>query len=100
MAEQLVADGLTLLAEYGIEARGVFQVSASETADLASNGVAALKAHILDLAEQEPKRAADASSFRMTLDRAFSVKGAGCVVTGTVISGNVCVGDSLFSSGQ
>ena len=100
MAEQLVADGLTLLAEYGIEASGFFQVSASETADLASNGVAALKAHILDLAEQESKRAEDASSFRMTLDRAFSVKGAGCVVTGTVISGNVCVGDSLFSSGQ
>lgn len=33
--------------------------------------------------------------FRMDIDRVFSVKGFGCVVTGTIKSGNVCIGDSL-----
>lgn len=97
-AKQLTAEGLALLAEYHIEASGIFEVSA--TVDAVSSGVATLKAHILALGEQESMRATDASSFRMTLDRAFSVKGAGCVVTGTVISGNVCVGEHLYSSGQ
>lgn len=33
--------------------------------------------------------------FRMDIDRVFSVKGFGCVVTGTVKSGNISVGDTL-----
>lgn len=33
--------------------------------------------------------------FRMDIDRVFSVKGFGCVVTGTVKSGKISVGDTL-----
>ena len=33
--------------------------------------------------------------FRLAIDRAFHVKGAGLVVTGTALSGSIKVGDSL-----
>ena len=36
--------------------------------------------------------------FRYAIDRVFSVKGAGVVVTGTAVSGTVNVGDSLYLS--
>ena len=36
--------------------------------------------------------------FRYAIDRVFSVKGAGVVVTGTAVSGTVKVGDSLYLS--
>lgn len=36
--------------------------------------------------------------FRYAIDRVFSVKGAGVVVTGTAVSGTVHVGDSLYLS--
>jgi selenocysteine-specific elongation factor len=39
--------------------------------------------------------AIDAGLFRMAVDRAFTVAGHGTVVTGTVVSGSVAVGDEL-----
>jgi selenocysteine-specific elongation factor len=38
--------------------------------------------------------------FRLAIDRAFSVAGAGIVVTGTALSGQVAVGDSLLLGPQ
>jgi selenocysteine-specific elongation factor len=38
-------------------------------------------------------------SFRLAIDRAFTVKGAGLVVTGTALSGEVNVGDTLWLTG-
>ena len=40
--------------------------------------------------------AADERPFRLAIDRAFNVRGAGLVVTGTARSGNISVDDSLF----
>ena len=40
--------------------------------------------------------AADERPFRLAIDRAFNVRGAGLVVTGTARSGNIGVDDSLF----
>src|SRR5262249_4041138 len=37
---------------------------------------------------------------RLSVDRAFSVKGAGTVVTGTLVEGRVRVGDPLFVVGE
>jgi selenocysteine-specific elongation factor len=37
--------------------------------------------------------------FRLAIDRAFTVKGAGLVVTGTALSGEVNVGDTLWLTG-
>lgn len=42
----------------------------------------------IDLEEKE-------KYFRMDIDRVFSVKGFGCVVTGTVKSGKISIGDTL-----
>lgn len=42
----------------------------------------------IDLEERE-------RDFRMDIDRVFSVKGFGCVVTGTVKSGKISIGDTL-----
>ncbi|GIU27470.1 selenocysteine-specific translation elongation factor [Shewanella schlegeliana] len=66
-------------------------------------GVSELSLAIKQLAETQTKTLSHSSlesSFRMAIDRAFSVKGAGLVVTGTVISGQVAQGQSLYLSGQ
>ena len=44
-------------------------------------------------------RSARSSSGFAALDRAFTVKGAGLVVTGTALSGEVRVGDTLWLTG-
>ncbi|ABV85771.1 selenocysteine-specific translation elongation factor [Shewanella pealeana] len=66
-------------------------------------GIDALKLAITELAESQItalSETGEQASFRMAIDRAFSVKGAGLVVTGTVISGQVSQGQSLYLSGQ
>ncbi|GAB1152614.1 MAG: selenocysteine-specific translation elongation factor [Shewanella algae] len=99
--DEVAAESEALLCEFALKASGVFSVSASN-----GQGIDSLREHILALASSELQLekagvAADAQqAFRMTLDRAFSVKGAGWVVTGTVISGSANVGDNLYSSGQ
>ncbi|MCX2959252.1 MAG: selenocysteinyl-tRNA-specific translation elongation factor SelB, partial [Serratia symbiotica] len=37
--------------------------------------------------------------FRLAVDRAFSIKGAGLVVTGTALGGRVTVGETLWLTG-
>lgn len=37
--------------------------------------------------------------FRLAIDRVFNVKGAGLVVTGTALSGQVSIGDTLWLTG-
>ncbi len=57
-------------------------------------GIEALKNAITSLAESAPPRD-DPGFFRLAIDRAFTVAGHGTVVTGTVASGSVSVGDEL-----
>lgn len=59
------------------------------------SGVDALKDHLLRQARQQARRAA-AGGFRLSIDRAFSARGAGLVVTGTASAGSVRAGDSLL----
>lgn len=66
------------------------------TAATQGHGIEPLAEHLRQLAERshpQDKR------FRLAIDRAFSVKGAGLVVTGTALSGEVSVGDSLWLTG-
>jgi selenocysteine-specific elongation factor len=58
------------------------------------DGVADLKSHLLECAEQTATRAST-GYFRLSIDRAFTAKGAGLVVTGTASSGVVSIGESL-----
>ena len=57
-------------------------------------GIAELKAALTKLCESVGTRQA-AERFRLPIDRAFVVQGYGTVVTGSVVSGSVRVGDEL-----
>ena len=58
------------------------------TSSTTGEGIAELRAAIADAARDVPARAAD-DLFRMPVDRAFTIKGTGTVVTGTVWSGRL-----------
>ncbi|MBV4458547.1 selenocysteine-specific translation elongation factor [Pseudomonas sp. COR58] len=64
-------------------------------------GVEALREQLLQAQGEVQARSLE-GGFRLPVDRAFSVAGAGIVVTGTALSGTVAVGDRLVlgSSGK
>jgi selenocysteine-specific elongation factor len=57
-------------------------------------GVAALKAHLHAAAAAWRMKRAD-GLFRLAVDRVFTLAGQGTIVTGTVVSGSVSVGDTM-----
>lgn len=67
----------------------ILKVSA-ETGD----GVNQLKTTLLDLCKKVPDKQ-DRGIFRLHVDRVFSMKGYGTVVTGTVNSGSLKIGDTV-----
>ena len=67
----------------------VFAVSS-----LSGKGIGELHAYLLHAAANRAARTTD-GHFRMAIDRCFTLSGIGTVVTGTVHSGQVCVGDSV-----
>ncbi|MEP0202969.1 MAG: selenocysteine-specific translation elongation factor [Halioglobus sp.] len=58
------------------------------------SGIDALKSELLARADKVEAHSAT-GCFRLSIDRAFSAKGAGLIVTGTVAAGRISVGDSL-----
>jgi selenocysteine-specific elongation factor len=98
-AEQVAAvraDVAALLAATSLADAPAFAVSA-----LDGTGIAALAAHLERALTACPQRPDD-GHFRLSIDRSFTVAGAGMVVTGTVAAGRVAVGDrlSLLPSGK
>jgi selenocysteine-specific elongation factor len=83
--------------------RGTFLQDAPlfETSPQGSAGYQALNDHLHEIAAAE-QTLIDESSFRLAVDRAFTVKGAGVVVTGTVHCGAVAVDQQVthFPSGK
>jgi selenocysteine-specific elongation factor len=76
--------------------RGSFLAGAPTVAvsSKTGEGVSELKRSLVAVAAQVNGK--DASrAFRLPIDRAFSMKGFGTVVTGTLVSGNVKVGDEV-----
>ena len=57
-------------------------------------GLEELKAALARVSSEIPERPAG-RVFRLPVDRSFSIRGFGTVVTGTLISGNVAVGDEV-----
>ena len=57
-------------------------------------GLDDLKSHLTELGKRVPPRSLD-FTMRLPIDRAFSMKGFGAVVTGTLVSGKVTEGDEL-----
>ncbi len=60
-------------------------------------GVAALREALIAAARRSEARTAE-GRFRLAVDRSFTLAGAGTIVTGTVLSGRVRVGDPLIVS--
>ena len=60
-------------------------------------GIAELRAHLFAAATAWSGRSAQ-GRFRLAVDRSFTLPGAGTVVTGTVLSGSVAVGDQVVIS--
>ncbi|CBG90924.1 selenocysteine-specific translation elongation factor [Citrobacter rodentium] len=80
-----------VLREYGFSGATLIVTAAHE-----GRGIEALRDHL----QQLPARQHAANQrFRLAIDRAFTVKGAGLVVTGTALSGEVQVGDTLWLTG-
>ena len=74
----------------GVEAFGVSAVT--------GDGLPALREWLAAVAAGETEAADDGRHFRLAVDRAFTIAGSGTVVTGTVLSGAVAVGDHLIVS--
>jgi len=92
--EAAMVEIAALLAGTALAGAPVFPVVAP-----AGTGVPALRAHLEALADALPERK-PAGRFRLAIDRGFSVPGAGLVVTGAVVAGEVGIGDRLLLSPQ
>ncbi|VUC69984.1 Selenocysteine-specific translation elongation factor [Raoultella terrigena] len=89
--DEVRADAEAVLAEFGFTPAALFV-----TAVPSGRGISALREHLLQLSERGyPQN----QRFRLAIDRAFTVKGAGLVVTGTALSGEVKIGDTLWLTG-
>jgi selenocysteine-specific elongation factor len=86
---QVAGEIRALLDGTGLEGCPLFPVSAAT-----GSGVAELRAHLETAAASLGARIVR-GGFRLAVDRCFTVAGAGTVVTGTVFSGRVAVGDRL-----
>ena len=86
---EVEAEIRTLLAGTALADIPVFPVSAVTGA-----GVDALKDHLAGVARAWRPREV-AGNFRLSVDRCFTVVGAGLVVTGTAVSGQVAASDSV-----
>ncbi len=62
---------------------------------LSGRGIEELRSALLAIPPELPLRH-DSGVFRLAIDRAFSVKGFGRIVTGTILGGQVTVGDRLW----
>ncbi|MBI0677271.1 selenocysteine-specific translation elongation factor [Citrobacter koseri] len=89
--EEVREEILATLGHYGFADVTLFVTAANE-----GRGIEALREHLRQLTGRAyPGH----QSFRLAIDRAFTVKGAGLVVTGTALSGEVNVGDTLWLTG-
>ncbi|MDY0972204.1 selenocysteine-specific translation elongation factor [Siccibacter turicensis] len=89
--EEVRTQVMQLLSAQGWDDAALFVTAAAQ-----HQGIAELQQHIQSLAERpHPEH----QRFRLAIDRAFTVKGAGLVVTGTALSGTVAPGGTLWLTG-
>lgn len=89
LTDNVTAEAAALLSEFGVSDAPVYAVS-NQTAQ----GVGKLRSALEQMGASLVAEG-DSGNFRMSVDRAFNLKGTGLVVTGTVTAGCVAVGDSL-----
>ncbi len=93
---QVRAEITALLKPTALAASPMFEVSA-----ISGEGIDALRQHLLNEARVHDAQqgASDkVQAFRMAVDRSFTLTGVGTVVTGSITSGTVAVGDELTLS--
>ena len=88
---QVERDIGALLAATPLAGSPVFRTCASQDND---PGVAALLAHLAQVARSLPQRD-ERRLFRLGVDRVFTLSGQGTIVTGTALAGMAKVGDTL-----
>ena len=91
-ASAAIGEIQSLLSGTSLADSPVFPLSA-----VSGQGVPELRAHLEKTAIELPARSAS-GYFRLAVDRSFTLAGTGTVVTGTVFSGSVHVGDKLLVS--
>ena len=74
-----------------LEGKPVIPVSAAT-----GEGIEELKAEIIAKCDRDNKRREEKELFRLPVDRVFTMQGFGTVVTGTLMDGNVKVGDNVM----
>lgn len=74
-----------------LEGKPVIPVSAAT-----GEGIEELKKEIIAKCDRENKRREEKELFRLPVDRVFTMQGFGTVVTGTLMDGNVKVGDNVI----
>lgn len=89
--EEVRVDVTTLLADTGLAAAPLFPVSG-----ITGEGVPALQARLSEQAvERSRQPVPQEAGARLVVDRSFTVKGSGCVVTGTLTDGCLTRDDAL-----
>lgn len=87
------AEITALLAETNLEGSPIFPVS-----NMDKTGIEALRTHLESLSNASERRQDQASKrrTRYLVDRSFNVKGIGTVVTGSLRTGKLAIGESLL----
>ena len=81
--------------EATLESMGITPHAVIATSAPTGQGVAELEAALLSLAQSAPAPAKDARAW-LPVDRVFTVRGAGTVVTGTLTRGSLSVGAPIY----
>lgn len=69
------------------------------TSAIDGKGIEPLRAYLQQIHQQATDHQNKQQRFRLAIDRVFHVKGAGIVVTGTALAGQVSMGESLWLTG-
>jgi len=86
---EVIAEVESILATRPWADTAIFPISNTQ-----GSGIESLKSHLLERAEDNAARDAG-GFFRLSIDRAFTGRGAGLIVTGTASAGAIAVGDVL-----
>src|SRR5690606_26799077 len=80
-----------------LDGTGLAEAPVLPVSSVTGEGIETLRLALAQAATATAARALD-RRFRLSVDRSFALKGSGTVVTGTVLSGQVSVGDTITVS--
>lgn len=81
-----------------LDGTGLAEAAIVPVSSVTGEGIAALRTRLFEAARRFGRREGTGRRFRLAVDRSFTLTGTGTVVTGTVLSGRVAVGDRVAVS--